>query len=83
MQISKLNNFDINCHLSLPPCELAQIANSCSWWTFTFCVGVHIGYEAKEDLHIGKLELTHMFAILNAYFNVVKQENKKSCIGFF
>ena len=49
--------FDINCHLSLPPCELVQLSNSSQFvGTFSFHVGVYgIGYQARNSLHTATL----------------------------
>ena len=68
-----LTNIDINCHLSLTPCELAQIANACSWWAFTrFHVGVHQAIKQQKVCTLEQLKFTHInFNILNSYITVI------------
>ena len=53
-----LTTFDFSCHLSLPPYELMEIANSCSWWIFRSRVCIHrlsgkkvYTVTVKTDLH--------------------------------
>ena len=70
-------SFFINCHISLPFCEMVQIANKCNWWTFRFHMGVHIMHrlwlhQAKKVLHIGTVKNDpHNFAILNSHVTVM------------
>ena len=41
--------FDINCNFLSPPCELMEITNSTSWWTFSFPMGVHQVIKQEKD----------------------------------
>ena len=60
-------SFDISCHLSLTPCQLVQIANSCNWWTFRSRCDVYTGHQARRSTQV-QLKLTHIsFAIVNSY----------------
>ena len=61
----KINQvFDINCHLSIPCCQVMQIENSYNW-----CGCIHTGYK-QESLRM-ELKMTHLdFFILNSHVTV-------------
>ena len=69
-----------------------QIANSCSWWTFRFHVGVHRKAIEQEKVYTQKqleviqinftilnsfIIVIHLRFIKNIYFYAVKQKNWK------
>ena len=70
--------FDINCHLSISPCQVVQIENSYNWQTFrSECGCIHTGY--KQESLQRELKMTHMnFAILNNYVTVIYLRFTKS-----
>ena len=63
--------FDINCHLSIPPCQVMQNGNSYNWEIFRFkCGCIHTGY--KQGNLQRELKVTHKdFAILNSHKTVI------------
>ena len=61
----------INCHLLLS-CEIVQIANLCTWWTFRFHVGALQSNQGRKSLTQGQLKLTQLdFPILNSNIKVI------------
>ena len=48
-------SFDINCHLSLPPCELVQIANLSQLVDLQLVYMV--GYQTRNSLHTGTVKI--------------------------
>ena len=88
----------MNSHLSLAPCELVQIANSCSQQTVGFFLGVRrVGCQARKGQHTWTVKIDqHKFCHLKqsrkviylilikiTYFYVVKQKNRKKLLFFF
>ena len=61
-------SFDTSRHLSISPCELVQITDSCSWWTF---MRVYKQSIKQKGLHIWTVTITHInFIILNSHVTV-------------